>query len=41
MLGAAGLAVEDVEGIAVSPMRGLPLSEDVRLNYLVCARWAG
>lgn len=41
MLGAAGLVVEDVEGIAVSPTRGLHLSEDVRLNYLVAAKWAG
>ena len=40
MLAEAGLVVEDVEGIAVSPMRGLHLSEDVRLNYLVVARWA-
>ncbi|MEO5578785.1 MAG: bifunctional 2-polyprenyl-6-hydroxyphenol methylase/3-demethylubiquinol 3-O-methyltransferase UbiG [Sphingomicrobium sp.] len=37
MLGAAGLVVEDVEGIAFSPTRGLHLSEDVRLNYLVAA----
>ena len=28
----------DVAGIAFSPMRGLHLSEDVRLNYLVAAR---
>ena len=41
MLAEAGLVVEDVEGIAVSPMRGLHLSEDVRLNYLVAARWEG
>lgn len=41
MLSAAGMAVEDVEGIEVSPMRGLHLSEDVRLNYLVAARLAG
>jgi len=38
MMAAAGLVVEDVEGIAFSPMRGLHLSEDVRLNYLVAAR---
>ena len=38
MMAAAGLAVEDVEGIAFTPMRGLHLSEDVRLNYLVAAR---
>lgn len=38
MLAEVGLAVEDIEGIAMSPMRGLHLSEDVRLNYLVAAR---
>ena len=37
MLAEAGLVVEDVEGIAFTPMRGLHLSEDVRLNYLVAA----
>ena len=37
MLAAAGLVVEDVEGIAFSPTRGLHLSDDVRLNYLVAA----
>ena len=40
MLGSAGLVVEDIEGIALSPLRGLHLSEDVRLNYLVAARRA-
>jgi 2-polyprenyl-6-hydroxyphenyl methylase/3-demethylubiquinone-9 3-methyltransferase len=38
MLSAVGLEVTDVEGIAFTPMRGLHLSEDVRLNYLVAAR---
>ncbi|MES2904919.1 MAG: bifunctional 2-polyprenyl-6-hydroxyphenol methylase/3-demethylubiquinol 3-O-methyltransferase UbiG [Pseudomonadota bacterium] len=38
MLAEAGLAVDDVEGIAMSPVRGLHLSEDVRLNYLVSAK---
>ena len=33
----AGLKCLDVEGIAWSPTRGLHLSEDVRLNYLVAA----
>ena len=37
LLGAAGLACVDVEGIAWTPMRGLHLSEDLRLNYLVAA----
>ena len=40
MLAAAGLVVDDVAGIAFSPARGLHLSEDVRLNYLVGARRA-
>ena len=38
MLSAVGMEVTDVEGIAFTPMRGLHLSEDVRLNYLVAAR---
>ena len=38
MLAQAGMAVIDVEGIAFSPGRGLHLSEDLRLNYLVAAR---
>lgn len=33
----AGLKVLDMEGIAWSPTRGLHLSEDLRLNYLVAA----
>jgi 2-polyprenyl-6-hydroxyphenyl methylase/3-demethylubiquinone-9 3-methyltransferase len=37
MLGDAGLKCIDVEGIAWSPTRGLYLSEDMRLNYLVAA----
>ncbi len=41
MLAGVGLVVEDVEGIAFSPMRGLHLSEDLRLNYLVAARSTG
>lgn len=40
MLGELGLAVDDVEGIAVSPLKGLHLSEDTSLNYLVSARRA-
>jgi len=38
LLGRAGLEVTDVEGIAYSPTRGLHLSEDLRLNYLVAAK---
>jgi 2-polyprenyl-6-hydroxyphenyl methylase/3-demethylubiquinone-9 3-methyltransferase len=37
LLADAGLACLDVEGIAWSPSRGLHLSDDVRLNYLVTA----
>jgi 2-polyprenyl-6-hydroxyphenyl methylase/3-demethylubiquinone-9 3-methyltransferase len=37
MLADAGLHCIDVEGIAWSPTRGLHLSDDVRLNYLVTA----
>jgi len=33
----AGLKCLDVEGIAWSPTRGLHLSDDLRLNYLVAA----
>ncbi len=38
MLAEVGLAVDDVEGLAMSPMKGLHLSEDMSLNYLVSAR---
>ncbi len=37
LLGDAGLRCVDVEGIAFSPTRGLHLSEDLRLNYLIAA----
>jgi 2-polyprenyl-6-hydroxyphenyl methylase/3-demethylubiquinone-9 3-methyltransferase len=37
LLADAGLNCLDVEGIAWSPTRGLHLSDDVRLNYLVAA----
>ena len=37
LVGDAGLKCIDVEGIAWSPTRGLHLSDDVRLNYLVTA----
>jgi 2-polyprenyl-6-hydroxyphenyl methylase/3-demethylubiquinone-9 3-methyltransferase len=37
LLADAGLSCLDVEGIAWSPTRGLHLSDDVRLNYLVAA----
>ena len=37
LLGDAGLECQDIEGIAWSPTRGLHLSDDVRLNYLIAA----
>lgn len=37
LLANAGLKCLDVEGLAFSPTRGLHLSEDVSLNYLVTA----
>ncbi len=37
LMGEVGLQVVDTAGIAFSPARGLHLSEDVRLNYLVAA----
>jgi 2-polyprenyl-6-hydroxyphenyl methylase/3-demethylubiquinone-9 3-methyltransferase len=40
LLEAAGLQCRDIEGIAWSPARGLHLSEDLRLNYLVAATHA-
>ncbi len=40
LLGQAGLKCLDVEGIAWSPTRGLHLSDDLRLNYLVSATQA-
>ena len=40
LLAKAGLTCVDVEGIAWSPTRGLHLSDDVRLNYLVAAKLA-
>jgi 2-polyprenyl-6-hydroxyphenyl methylase / 3-demethylubiquinone-9 3-methyltransferase len=40
LLADAGLKCCDVEGIAWSPTRGLHLSDDVRLNYLIAAAHA-
>jgi 2-polyprenyl-6-hydroxyphenyl methylase/3-demethylubiquinone-9 3-methyltransferase len=37
LLSDAGLDCVDFEGIAFSPTRGLHLSDDLRLNYLVAA----
>jgi len=38
LLADAGLGCVDCEGIAWSPSRGLHLSDDMRLNYLVAAK---
>ena len=38
MMEAVGLAVIDLEGIGFSPARGLHLSDDLSLNYLVAAK---
>ena len=38
ILAAAGLEMGDPRGIAFSPMKGLHLSEDLSLNYIVTAR---
>ena len=40
LLAKAGLQCIDFEGIAISPTRGLHLSEDTSLNYLVAAKHA-
>jgi 2-polyprenyl-6-hydroxyphenyl methylase/3-demethylubiquinone-9 3-methyltransferase len=40
LLAHAGLECIDFEGIAMSPTRGLHLSEDLKLNYLVAAKHA-
>lgn len=40
LLAHADLEVIDFEGIAISPTRGLHLSEDTSLNYLVAAKHA-
>jgi 2-polyprenyl-6-hydroxyphenyl methylase/3-demethylubiquinone-9 3-methyltransferase len=37
LLADAGLKCLDVEGIAFSPTRGLHLSDDLRLNYILAA----
>jgi 2-polyprenyl-6-hydroxyphenyl methylase/3-demethylubiquinone-9 3-methyltransferase len=41
LLAHAGLECIDFEGIAMSPTRGLHLSEDLKLNYLVAAKHVG
>ena len=41
LLAHAGLEVIDFEGIAISPTRGLHLSDNTSLNYLVAAKQAG
>ncbi len=39
ILADAGLAMGAPQGIAWSPMKGLHLSQDLALNYIVTARW--
>jgi 2-polyprenyl-6-hydroxyphenyl methylase/3-demethylubiquinone-9 3-methyltransferase len=41
LLAKAGLECIDFEGIAISPTRGLHLSENTSLNYLVAAKHTG
>ena len=41
MMAGASLTVVDCEGISFSPTRGLHLSEDLRLNYLLAATHGG
>jgi len=41
LLAKAGLECIDFEGIQMGPTRGLHLSEDLSLNYLVAAKFAG
>ena len=38
LLAEAGLAVSEMRGVAFSPMKGLHLSSDMSLNYIVTAR---
>jgi 2-polyprenyl-6-hydroxyphenyl methylase/3-demethylubiquinone-9 3-methyltransferase len=40
LLAAAGLAMGEPQGIAFSPAKGLHLSSDLSLNYIVSARWS-
>ena len=37
----AGLEVTAIEGIAFSPLKGLHLSENTALNYILAARHSG
>jgi 2-polyprenyl-6-hydroxyphenyl methylase/3-demethylubiquinone-9 3-methyltransferase len=37
LFGGAGLIIIDTRGISFSPAKGLVLSDDLRLNYLVTA----
>lgn len=41
LLGAAGLEVAGMRGIAFSPLKGLHLSDNKALNYILAARYAG
>ena len=41
MLHSAGLDVTDLKGIAFGPLKGLHLSDDTALNYILAARFFG
>jgi 2-polyprenyl-6-hydroxyphenyl methylase / 3-demethylubiquinone-9 3-methyltransferase len=41
LLDNAGLDVVDMQGIAMSPLKGLHLSDNKALNYILAARFAG
>jgi 2-polyprenyl-6-hydroxyphenyl methylase / 3-demethylubiquinone-9 3-methyltransferase len=41
LLDDAGLEVSEMQGIAISPLKGLHLSENKALNYILAARFAG
>ncbi len=41
LLADAGLAMGEPQGIAWSPMKGLHLSDDLALNYILTATWQG
>ena len=41
MLAAAGLEVTEMRGIAFSPLKGLHLSDNMALNYILAAKFTG
>lgn len=40
LLGPVGFAIESLRGIAFSPVKGLHVSDDLRLDMIIAARWA-